>query len=382
MAGITIGSFALITILSAFNGFEDVVSRLFNTFDSDLKIVPQSGKYFHLTEEQLNKIRNLPDVQALTPVIEENALLKYRNQQTIATFKAIEPEYLKTTGIDSMVLIGDPVIKEDAIRYALIGAGVSVKLDLHGRDDYNAIQVFIPKKGVTTVLNPERAFNRRNILPSGIFSIQQEFDNRYVILPVSFARELLDIPEEVTSYEINVLKEDKIEETRKAIVQLLGKELQVQDRYQQQPLLYKVMKTEKFAVYLILSFIMLIAAFNLVGALIMLAIEKKKDMMVLISMGARPRIVENIILFEGLLLSLGGALAGILLGFIVCLLQMKFGFVKISEGSTFVIDAYPIAFKLFDFVLVLVTVVVLGFLASYYPAKTAYKRLSIQDLRR
>ncbi len=381
LAGIMVGAFALITILSAFNGFEEVVSKLYNTFDSDLKISPVKGKYFEPDSAKMVQIRKLPGIAAVTPVIEENALVKYREKQTIATFKAIDPPYLRSTGIDSMIFLGEPVLNEDDVDFTLVGAGVGSKLGLQGYDENYLVQIYVPKKGEHTVLNPEKAFNRKGIFCGGIFSIQQDFDSRYLLLPISFARELVQEEKKVTGLEINVKADDNVEKTGKQVAEILGEDFKVLDRYQQQPLLYKVMRSEKLAVYLVLSFILLIAAFNLIGALLMLAIEKKKDMAILMSMGATPKLIQNIIMLEGLILSFTGAVAGIILATIVCWLQMKYGFVKIAEGSTFVIQAYPIAFKIWDFVLVLVTVIVLGFVASYYPAHLANRKTDVDALR-
>ncbi|RYD77185.1 MAG: ABC transporter permease, partial [Sphingobacteriales bacterium] len=381
LAGIMVGAFALITILSAFNGFEEVVGKLYNTFDSDLRITPVQGKYFLPDSVKLLKIRKLEGVTALTEVIEENALVKYREKQTIATFKAIEPKYLASTGIDSMIFVGEPVLTDKNIHYTLVGAGVGAKLNLQAYDDTNPLQVYVPKKGEQTVLNADKAFNRKGIFCSGVFSIQQDFDSRYILLPIDFARDLVQEPQKITSIEVNIKNDDDIEDISESVSQLLGKGFKVADRYQQQPLLYKVMRSEKLAVYLVLSFILLIAAFNLIGALLMLAIEKQKDMAILVSMGATPKTIQNIIMLEGLILSFSGAVAGILLATLVCWLQMKYGFVKISEGSTFVIQSYPIAFDIWDFVLVFITVIVLGFIASYYPAHLANRKTDVEILR-
>lgn len=379
--GIMVGTFALVTILSSFNGFEEVVSQLYNTFDSDLKLSPQKGKYFELNATQIEKIKKLPAVQAFTPVIEENVLLRYQDKETIATIKAVSPKYLYTTGIDSMIIVGNINLQAGGANYALVGAGVAGKLNLQTDDEFNPLQIYVPKKDVKIALNPEKAFNQKNIMSGGVFSIQQDFDNRYLIIPIDFARELLHEPSKVTAYEVNIKKNYSIEKAQEAIQKISGSFVSVNDRYQQQPMLYKVMRSEKLVVYLILSFILLIAAFNLVGALLMLAIEKQKDMAVLLSLGATPKLVQDVILMEGLILSFSGAISGIFFGWLICFLQMKFGFVKIAEGTTFVIDAYPVAFQFTDFVLVFATVIILGFAASYYPAITAYKRLDTEALR-
>lgn len=381
MIGITVGTFALIAILSTFNGFEEIVSRLYNTFDSDLKITPAQGKYFTIDSAQLQQIRGMDGVQAVTPVIEENALVIFREKQTIATIKAIDPAYLPSTGIDTMIYLGDSFLAYEGRQYALLGAGVAGKLGAPGFDDEYALHIYVPKKDQRVILSAEKAFNQKNIYAAGIFSVQQEFDSRYILVPLDFARDLTQEPERITSLEVNVRADEDIEPLREKMGTLLGPGLRIHDRYQQQPMMYKVMKTEKLMVYLILSFVLLIAAFNLIGALLMLAIEKQQDMATLLSMGATPQLIRNIIFSEGIILSLGGAILGMITGFIVCWLQMKYGFLKIAEGSTFVIKAYPIAFNIWDFVLVFITVIVLGFLASWYPAVTAHRKLDVGLLK-
>ncbi|MDQ3073357.1 MAG: ABC transporter permease, partial [Bacteroidota bacterium] len=382
LAGITLSGFALITILSVFNGFEDLVSRLYNTFDPDLKIIPATGKYFLPDEKKIDSIRNLPYVEAVSPVLEDNFVIIYKEEQSIATFKAIEPAYLKTTGIDSMMSAGEPIIEDEDNYYALLGAGVRAKLSLPGKDLQHPMEVIIPRKSVPfNQAFPQQNLNRRLIMAGGVFSVQQDFDSRYVLLPLEFARELTEEPKKVTSLEIRLKKKANLGRAQNQVEDIMGQNVRVLDRRQQQPSLYKVMRTEKVAVYLILTFILIIAAFNMVGALLMLAIEKKKDMMLLESFGATPENIKNIILYEGLLLSFTGGMAGLALGALVCWLQMQYGFVKIAQGGTFVVNAYPVAFDFTDFILVFVTVVVMGFLASWFPATTAYRKISASELK-
>jgi lipoprotein-releasing system permease protein len=378
MIGITVSTFALIAILSTFNGFEEVVSRLYNTFDSDVKVTPVSGKYFSLDSSKIEQIKKIDGVSAVTPVIEENALIRFREKETAATIKGIDPEFLKTTGIDTLVYLGDPYLQADDHSFALLGAGVASKLAAPGFDDDYPLRIYVARKGNHSL---EKAFNIRSIFGGGIFSVQQEFDSRYILVPLDFARDMLDEDERMTAFEINTVSDEAAEEVKGEIALIVGSKFKVQDRFQQQPMMYKVMKSEKLMVYLILSFVLLIAAFTLIGALLMLAIEKQQDMATLLSMGATPRLIRNIIFAEGLILSLGGAIFGMLTGFVICWLQMKFGFLKIAEGSTFVIKAYPIAFDIRDFILVFITVIVMGFFASWYPAYTAHRKLNVALLK-
>jgi lipoprotein-releasing system permease protein len=383
MLGIMFGTMALIIILSAFNGFEDIVGKLYGSFDSDIKILPVSGRYFVPDSVKIAQVAKLANIKAITPVIEDNALLKYRANQAYCTYKAINPDYIKSTGMDSMILPGgEDVLYEDSLSFAILGGGVSNKLDIHGHDELHPIQVFVPRKGVEiSTLNPENALKQQEIIYGGIFSIQQDFDTRYIIIPLQFARDLLEESKAVTSFEINLKDKTQVGAFQEKVKKIMGKDFKVLDRFEQQPSLFKVMHTEKAAVYLVLSFILLIATFNLIGALLMLALEKRKDMAILLSMGAKPSLVQQIITFEGLILSLSGAFIGLILGGIICWLQIKFGFVKLGgEGTTFVVNAYPIAFEPLDFVVVFVTVVVLGFVASWYPARMANKKIGVDVL--
>lgn len=381
LLGVTVGTFALITVLSVFNGFEHLVVGLFNSFDSDLKIIPAEGKYFEPEEARYDRLAKLENILGITQVIEENALLMYGDNQSVATIKAVEPEYLRTTGIDTMVYVGSGNIMDEGLPHALLGAGVAAKLGVNVYNKFSSVQVYVPDKEVSAnlLLNPTKAFNRENIYPGGVFAIQQEFDTKYMVVPLSFARTLLK-ENRLTAIEINLANEDDLKNMRGRVQDIVGEGFIVKDRFQQHEILYKVMNSEKLAVYLILSFILLISAFNLIGALIMLAIEKRKDMAILKSIGAGSSTIRNIFLFEGMLLASIGAVLGISLGALVCWLQMEYGFVKIAEDSTFVINTYPVKFNITDFVVVFITAIVMGLLASYFPAQLARKKLTTDDL--
>ena len=382
VAGIFFGTAALIIILSAFNGFESIVGKLYASFDSDLKIQAISGKYFIPDSLKILQVQRLDNIKAITPVIEENALFKYRSNQNIGTIKAFDPIYIKSTGIDSMLVAGNDTVHQDSTDYAILGGGIANKLNIHGYDAIHPIQVFFPKKGVEiSSLNPGNSLAEKNIRIGGIFSIQQDFDNRFVLIPIQFARELLDEPKAVTSIEVILKDKSQVASIQSKIQDILGPGFQVLDRYQQHPSLYKVMHVEKAAVYLVLSLILLIATFNLVGALLMLALEKQKDMAILLSMGATSVVVHRIIAFEGLLLSVSGAVLGMIVGGVICWLQMQYGFVKLGgDETTFVVNAYPIDLKAVDFIMVFATVLVLGFLASWFPARMAHKKINVDVL--
>jgi lipoprotein-releasing system permease protein len=380
--GIIIGTFALIVILSVFNGFEDVIISLYNSFDPDIKITAKESKYFEPDSATIYKIMHLDGMKSVTGVIEENALLKYKNNQTIVTLKGMNPSFLYQIGLDSMVRFGDPYLSHANMNFILLGSGIANKLEVTLNDQLNYIIVYYPKKENPGAFrfNPENAFNQKPIVPSGVFAIQSDFDNKYAVVPLSFLREVVDQPKALTAIEMVVKPGYDIDKLKSEIKQIFGNNYEVKNRAEQHKWLYKITRTEKFMVFLILSLILLIAAFNLIGSLLMLSIEKRKDMMILKSLGAEPKLIRNIFFIEGILLSVSGAVVGITLGAIVCLLQMRYGFIKIDGGTTFILDSYPVSLRFFDFVKVFCAALIIGIISSWIPARTAYRELNIKDI--
>ena len=379
-----IGTVALIVILSVFNGFEDVVISLYNSFDSDIRIVSGSEKYFDADSILFQKIRHIEGVRNVSGVIEENALVKSKQNQTICILKAIDGNYIKNTGIDSMILFGEAKLQEEGEYFAILGSGVAGKLGLNLFDNSLPMQVYFPRKGNPNkfLLAPEKAFNIMNITPAGVFSIQQDFDSKYILIPLEFMRVLVSEKEKVTALEISVQAGADVNKVLKKVKALMGNDFLVKDRFQQHTWLYKIMRSEKFMVFLILSLILVIAAFNLVGSLLMLSLEKKKDMMILKSMGAGPATIRNIIFYEGMLLSVTAAIAGLILGALICFLQMKFEFIKLNSSGTFILDAYPVSMRLMDFIWVFGIVLLIGFFSSWFLARSAYRELTLADLHK
>ena len=395
LVGVTVGSFALIVVLSVFNGFEKTVLSLYNAFDSDLRMKPKKGKYFDPAlaggydsasskgaNAVLKTVKSWEGVVDASYVIEENVLVKHEQRQAIATIKAIDPGYLSSMGVDTMLYSGEPVLNVKDRPMAIVGAGIARQLGLNAYGQKQDLTLYTPKnQPMRFRLDPTEAFRQRTAGTSGIFTIQQEFDDKYLVLPLAFARSLVNEPQRATALEVDkraTIANETIERKLKA---LFGKRFEVKNRYQQHATLYQVMRSEKTAVYMILTFILLIAAFNLIGALLMLAIEKKKDMAILKAMGASAAHIRNVFFYEGLLLSFSGALAGLGLGSLVCWLQMKYELITFSAKSTFVLNAFPVKFEWLDFAGVFVTVIVLGLIASYYPAKIAYRQISVEDLK-
>lgn len=381
VVGVSIGTMALIVILSVFNGFDNLVQSLFNSFDPDIKITIKEGKTFSSGAERIQNLKKLKGVLYMSEIIEENALLKYDDRQYIVTVKGVSDEFIKMSGIDSMIIDGEFILKENKNNYAVIGQGVALSLAV-GLNFITPINIYVPKRTQKASLNPEEAFSRKYIFPSGIFAIQQDFDSRYIIVPIDFARDLLDYSNEVSAIELKldpVFNKDK-DKIQEEIKKHLGTGYEVKNRFEQQELLYKIMKSEKWAIFLILTFILIIASFNVIGSLTMLIIEKKKDIDTLRSLGTNLSVLRKIFLFEGWMISILGAILGLMTGTIICLIQQHFGLIKIQGSDSFVIDTYPVYMELPDFVYVFVTVLFIGYLAAWYPVRYISRKFLI-DVR-
>ena len=368
-AGIMIGTMALIIVLSVFNGFEHVIVSLFNTFDPDIRITLVEGKTFHAGDIAADKIRQMNGIIRYTDVLEENALLRCNERQYFATIKGVSSDYQQSSGLDSMIVEGGLILESKGQSFAVAGRGVAFYLGLNPQDLVHKLEIYVPRRGANSI-RPDQAFNSASLFTSGIFAIQDDFDSKYVLLPLGFTRELLDYTDEVTSVEIGLKKGIKTEQIQKNLQQIVGKKFKVENRFQQQSTLYNLMKSEKLAVFFILGFILLIASFNVIGSLSMLIIEKKKDINILWSMGADGRLIRRIFLVEGLLVTTLGAVTGLILGWVVCWIQQHFGIVKLQvSGGSFLIDSYPVSMQLFDFVMVFLTVFFIGLAALILPVR-------------
>ena len=369
MVGVAVGTSALIIVLSVFNGFESVVVSLFSVFDPDIEITISQGKTFHENEINADKIRAIPGVISYTKVVEENALLYYKKQQYLATIKGVDSLYQVNSPIDSLLVTGEMILQKDSLDFAIPGYGIAYFLNLDMKAPDNLISVYIPKrKGSITGL-PQESFRSEFIRPIAIFSVQQDFDDKFMIVPLRFARRMLDYTDEVTGIEIRLDKSTDAAKIQEKIAEVIGPEFKIQNRFQQQEVLYKIMKSEKWAVFLILTFILIVASFNVIGSLTMLILDKQKDIGILRSLGARDGTIKQIFFFEGLLISLSGAFTGLLIGLIVCVVQQKFGLIKLQGGGSFIISAYPVKLIATDFLYVFITIVLIGTAAAWYPVK-------------
>ena len=359
---------ALVIILSAFNGLDNLVRSLFSTFDPDLKITVAEGKTFSSEHEDIKKLKEHEGILYLSEVIEENALLRYGEKQFIATIKGVSDNFVKMSGIDSMIYDGEFLLKDQKNRYAIVGQGIASTLSI-GLNFITPIQIYVPKRTKNVILTPDKTFNRKYIFPSGIFAIQQDFDSRYIIVPIDFARELLDYTVELSSIELKIDPAYNQNRVQEELQILLGNGFEVKNRFEQQEFVYKIMQSEKWAIFLILTLILIIASFNIIGSLSMLIIEKKKDIETLRNLGANMKLIKKIFLLEGWMISILGAISGLILGSIICMLQQQFGLVKIQGGESFVIDTYPVSMEILDFLFVFLTVLTIGYLAAWYPER-------------
>lgn len=362
---------ALIVVLSAFNGIENLVISLFNAFDPDIKITVANGKTFNKDFQGKEKIKNIPGVAYYTEVIEENALLKYKDKQYIATIKGVGESFVEMSRLDTMLIDGEFLLQENQTNYAVLGQGVAVHLGINLLNVANPISIYVPRRTKEIGLSPDKAFKTAVVYPAGVFSIQHDFDSKYIIVPINLVSELLDYKNKITGVEIGVEKGYKVSQIQEEIQEILGAEFNVRDRFQQHDTLYKIMKSEKWAIYLILTFILIIATFNVIGSLTMLIIDKKKDIGILSNMGASTNLIRKIFFIEGILISMTGALIGLLAGFLLCIAQINFELIKL-EG-TFVMEAYPVLMQVDDFVYVFLTVLLIGSFAAWFPARQITK---------
>jgi lipoprotein-releasing system permease protein len=367
VAGVAVGTMALIIILSVFNGLETMVRSIFNTFDPDIKITAAEGKTFIPDAARLKLLSSVDGLSCYSLVIEENALLKYGDKQYIATIKGVDDNYVLVSDIDSSMWEGEFTLRSDKGRpYAIPGIGVAQYLGLR-INFINPLIIYVPRK-TGSDMDAENAFVKKFIFPSGIFQIEKDYDSKYVYIPIDFARELTEIDEGVTSVEVKFKSNADPASVQKKIRKIFDKGFRVQNRYEQQEIFYKVMRSERLAIFFILTLILTIASFNIIGSLTMLIIEKERDIEILKSLGANSDLIRKIFIFEGWLISIVGAVIGIILGFIICWAQQTFGIVKL-QSETLIMDSYPVVMKIKDFIIVPATVLLIGYWAAWYPVR-------------
>jgi len=371
IVAMTFGTAALILVLSVFNGFEDLVKSLYSTFYTDIKIFPAKGKTLTLTAEQLEQIRSVKGIKSYSLTAEEKALIQNGENQSVVFLKGVDTSYTQVAGVDENMVKGSFNLGNEEYPFVVLGAGVESALGIQADRELLPLLIYVANRNAGSHADPITAVNSRNAATAGTFVIQQDFDNKYAITNLAFAKSLLAFKEdEYSAVEIAVLNPEDAAEIQNSIQKYLGNDYRVLTRYQQNQSLYAVMKAEKWVIYAVLCLILVVAAFNMIGALTMLVLEKEKDMSVLHALGGSRNFIRKIFLSEGLLLSLIGGGAGMLLALIIAWLQINFKLIPLSGGS-FLIDYFPVKLKLSDFLLVSATVLVVALLASWIPSGKA-----------
>ena len=379
VCGVALATMALVCTLSVFNGFQDMVAGFFTAFDPQLKITARRGKVFDGSEESIRAVCALPEVEVFTETLEENAMVQYKDRQAMVVLKGVEDNFEQLTAIDSILYgAGQFLLHDSVVDYGIMGVELISTLGT-GLEFVDPLQVFLPKRNAkVNMANPGASFNRDYLhSPGTIFVVnQQPYDSKYILTSLGFLRRMLDYTTEVSAIELKLKPEANTSTVQAKIEQMLGEEFLVQDRYQQQADVFRIMEIEKLISYLFLTFILAVACFNVIGSLSMLILDKKDDVVTLRSLGADDKLIARIFLFEGRLITVFGAVTGVVLGLLLCFIQQKFGLISLGEGTgAFVVDAYPVSVHAWDVALIFITVLTVGFLSVWYPVRYLSKRL-------
>lgn len=377
--GVAVATMALVIVLSVFNGFHDLVATLFTSFDPQLEVVPTMGKAAPSDDPILTKIRQLPQVDVATESVEDQALAVYQDKQAMVVIKGVDDNFSDLTHIND-ILYGDGTFSLHAanLQYGTLGIRLAQTLGVGAQWD-GFLKIYAPKKeGQLDMANPTDGFEVDSLNSPGVlFSVKQsKYDKNYIITSISFARNLFGQQGMLSSLEIRLKDGSNLDAVKKEMQQIAGDKYKVLDRYEQQEDTFKIMSIEKMIAYIFLTFILVVACFNIIGSLSMLIIDKKDDVITLRNLGASDKQIARVFLFEGRMISAIGAIIGIGLGLLLCLLQQQYGFVKLgdAEGS-FIVDAYPVSVHYLDVLIIFVTVLVVGWLSVWYPVRYLSKRL-------
>ena len=379
VCGVALATLALVCTLSVFNGFQDMVAGFFTAFDPELKITIREGKVFEPQGAAFQEVRSLPEIAVWTETLEENAMVQYKDRQAMAIIKGVEDNFEELTSIDSLLYgAGEFILHDSIVDYGVLGVELISELGT-GLQFVDPLQVYAPKRNVrVNMANPSASFNRDYLFSPGVVFVvnQQKYDARFILTSLSFARNLFNYDTEVSAVELKLKPGADVTAVQRKIARILGDEFVVLDRYEQQADVFRIMEIEKFISYLFLTFILAIACFNVIGSLSMLILDKREDVETLRNLGADDRLIARIFLFEGRLISLFGALSGIVLGLLLCYIQQRFGIISLGGGNgSFIVDAYPVSVHVTDVVLIFITVITVGFLSVWYPVHYLTRRL-------
>jgi lipoprotein-releasing system permease protein len=377
--GISVGSFALIVVLSAFNGLEKVISSMNNRLTPDLQVSAVKGKTIDLTAFPLGQLKEIQGVNYVIPTITEDALFRANDKQHIGQVKGVGLDYQSIDRLNEAVFSGDGLRLSDGDEhgFAVPGAGVAWYLGINAYNPYAMVRVYVPKRGNASQMSLDNSFNSDVLTVCSVFSTEQEQDEKLVLVPFDWLSELLEYENRASNVELFTVPNVDINKVKREVKAVIGEDFTVKNQQEQQETLYRIMRSEKWAVYVILTFILILATFNVVGSLSMLMIDKRKDTEILKSMGADNRLIQKVFLNEGLLISVAGGIIGLLLGIILVLLQQKFGFVKFGTGGNYVVDAYPVLLKLKDVLLIFATILVVGCTSAFFTVRHAMRKKSL-----
>lgn len=371
MLGVGVEVMALVLIISVFNGLEEFQKGLFKTYDPDLKIVSTQGTRFTLSPAQFNQVKSIPGIRFMNPILEDQALIKYKNKQLVVRFKGVDSTFLAAERLKKQVVEGDYFVQNGDHAFAIVGIGVFLNMGMSFEDVFTPIEAWYPDhQALKRFAITEQSIRNNQFFPAGVMEVEQSFDNQMILVPLTWMEDLLGVENQISAMEIMLEDNVQMTEIKKAISETLGEKFQVQTRDEQHASLLKAIKIEKFFVFLIMAFVMGIASFTLFYALSLLVIEKKKDLMTLLAMGYSKKQMFQTFLLVGVLISFSGAILGMLLGFVLGYLQQTFGIISLGIPNS-LIDAYPIEMRLGDFLQTAILVIIITLLASVFPAKKA-----------
>lgn len=378
VCGVALATLALVCTLSVFNGFQDLVTTFFTAFDPQLKITAVRGKVFDGQDKRVLQLKKMPDVEVYSESLEDNVMVQYQGRQAMAVVKGVEDNFDQLTPIDSILFgRGDLLLHDEVVDYAIPGIQLLSTLG-SGIRFLDPLEIYAPRRGAkVNMANPSTAFVTGNLFSSGlVFAVNQgKYDASYILTSIDFARRLFQYTTEVSAINLKLKAGADTDAVKKHIQDLLGDDFLVQDRYEQQADTYRIMEIEKLISYLFLTFILMIACFNVIGSLSMLIIDKRDDVVTLRNLGASDRQIVRIFLFEGRMISFFGAFAGVVLGLLLCWLQQEYGLIALGSSGSFVVDAYPVSVHASDVLLIFITVLLIGFLSVWYPVRFLSKRL-------
>ena len=380
MIAVAIISAAIIIVLSIFNGLGDLIHSLNNSFDPEIKVQATEGKSFQINSSLLKKMEEVPGVQIVTEVIEDNAYARYNNANQVVTLKGVSSNFIDQNRIPrESVVEGELALQKKGIPRALIGYGVKNTLSISLEEGFHALQLFYPKNLKGGVLDPSKLYTQKNILPVGVFAIIQNFDENYVIVPLEFARDLLNYGNKRTSLEVKIKEGFDVEQVEQTLQNVLGADFNVLSSEEQHQDVYRVLKLEKLFASIAAVLLLVIGSINIYFSLMMLALDKKRDITILASMGADSSLLRQVFITEGLLIAAIGTFLGLLSGAIIVLLQQNFSLVSMGMNSS-VVDGYPVKMELSDFVYVFFIMTIVTILISSRPAALASRFTSVQNL--